>query len=249
MDPWQFLIQKEGDRTWHPLLSSPLEMAEGKYRLLASASRPNLEVEIRIAHYSLESAACPVEVKTHCRRTNPAGLLLVLPFTDLRPGSWRIGCRGDVLSELFGDGWQETVQIEVLPAVQPEPHERNPGDLTAPSGQVETSDCHGSGFLEGEPPPAPHFNEAVTTPPLSVNYTIELANVEDCSSRTLDLCVRENATACSLDLNLPNLERMRKSLQLAPTPGNPFLPPKLTGPANLPSKSLGAKSPQLPQLS
>ena len=115
MEDWEFLLQKEGDRSWLSMETPTLEIEEGKYRIAAHSSRANLDVEIRVTYQ------VPGEGKSLCRsqkgfcRTNSEGLVVIIPFTDFKPGLWELNCCGDIMSELLGEFWQESLQLQVLP--------------------------------------------------------------------------------------------------------------------------------------
>jgi hypothetical protein len=136
MEHWEFLIQKDGDRTWLPIQQSPLTLEEGKYRLVAQANRPNLEVEIRVIYQSCDRDRASRQSQSYSRRTNRIGLMMLLPFTELKPGFWKFHCWGDLMSELLGDSWHKSIEIEVVPK-----------PLTASSGQAKSS------HRESEPVP------------------------------------------------------------------------------------------------
>ena len=52
MEQWQFLIQKEGERAWHPLEKPSVQIKEGRYRVVARSNRTNTDVEVRVTHSS-----------------------------------------------------------------------------------------------------------------------------------------------------------------------------------------------------
>ncbi len=54
MEYWEFLLQKEGDRSWLPLESPTVEILEGRYRVVARSSRKQTNVEVRIIHQATE---------------------------------------------------------------------------------------------------------------------------------------------------------------------------------------------------
>jgi hypothetical protein len=115
MENWEFLLQKDGDRTWLPLESPDAEILEGRYRIVARSQRLNTNVEIRIVHESTEEVPPKRRVQMRSSRTNHEGLMVVIPFTHLKAGSWQFSCFGDVMSDLMGDPWKYTVQLQVLP--------------------------------------------------------------------------------------------------------------------------------------
>ncbi len=114
MEYWEFLIQKEGDRSWQPVKSPSLQIEEGRYRVVAHSSLTNTDVEICLTHDSTEEVPPKRRSQKRSRRTNPEGLMVVIPFTYLRPGRWELRCCGDIMSEFLGNSWQEVVQLQVL---------------------------------------------------------------------------------------------------------------------------------------
>ncbi len=116
MEYWEFLIQKEGDRSWLPLETADVEILEGRYRLVARSSRLNAPVEIRITYQTPPEEFPPKRgVQKRTNRTSPEGLMVVVPFMRFKPGIWELRCVGDVNSESQEDTWQESVRLQVLP--------------------------------------------------------------------------------------------------------------------------------------
>ncbi|MEH1960862.1 MAG: hypothetical protein V7L05_13455 [Nostoc sp.] len=115
MEHWQFLIQKQGARSWHILESPNLEILEGQYRILARSKLPNTDVEVRVTHSSTQEVQPTRRILKRSRRTNSEGLMAVIPFTFLQTGVWELRCCGDLMSDLFGKSWQYSVQLQVLP--------------------------------------------------------------------------------------------------------------------------------------
>lgn len=114
MEYWEFLLQKEGDRSWLPLESPNVEILEGRYRVVARSSRANAKVEIRVSHLTTEELPPKRRLQKRSSRTNQDGLMVVMPFTRLKPGIWELRCAGDLMSDLLGNGWQYGVRIQVL---------------------------------------------------------------------------------------------------------------------------------------
>ncbi|BBD68636.1 hypothetical protein NIES4072_40490 [Nostoc commune NIES-4072] len=114
MEHWQFLIQKQGDRSWHILESPNLEILEGEYRVLARSNLPNTDVEVRVTHSSTQEVLPKRRIFKRSRRTNSEGLMALIPFTYFEPGVWELRCMGDLMSELLGKSWQYSVQLQVL---------------------------------------------------------------------------------------------------------------------------------------
>ncbi|MBW4686809.1 MAG: hypothetical protein KME40_17315 [Komarekiella atlantica HA4396-MV6] len=115
MEHWQFLIQKQGDRSWHTLESPNVEILEGEYRVLARSNLPNTDVEVRVSHSSTQEIPPKRRIFRRSRRTNSEGLMAVIPFTYFNPGVWELRCSGDLMSELLGKSWQYRVLLQVLP--------------------------------------------------------------------------------------------------------------------------------------
>ncbi|NJO29066.1 MAG: hypothetical protein HC874_17080 [Richelia sp. SL_2_1] len=116
MEQWQFLIQKEGSRTWHPLLKPRIEVISGRYRVVARSHRSNTDIDVKVTHTSLSELPPKQRIHKRRRRTNSEGLTAVIPFTYLQSGIWELQCSGDVMSELLGASWQYTVTLVVVPS-------------------------------------------------------------------------------------------------------------------------------------
>jgi hypothetical protein len=116
MEYWEFLLQREGDRTWQPI-TSKTQIEAGRYRVVVHSSRTNTDVEICITHQSTEEVPPKRRAQKRSRRTNPEGLMVVIPYTYLRPGLWELRCCGDIMSDFLGLSWQHSIQIVVLPKV------------------------------------------------------------------------------------------------------------------------------------
>ena len=116
MESWEYLIQKEGDRAWLPLETATAELEAGCYRVVARASRPHTEVEVRLMYESVGDVPPQKRVHKRIRHTNKDGLMVVFPYTELKSGIWEISCAGDLMSDLLGNGWKYTVKLQVLPS-------------------------------------------------------------------------------------------------------------------------------------
>jgi hypothetical protein len=114
MEHWQFLIQKQGARSWHILESPNLAILEGQYRVLARSGLPNTEVEVRVTHSSTQEVQPTRRIFKRSRRTNSEGLMAVIPFTYFDAGVWELRCTGDLMSDILGKSWQYSVQLQVL---------------------------------------------------------------------------------------------------------------------------------------
>jgi hypothetical protein len=117
MEQWQFLIQKEGERTWHLLQKPKVEVRSGRYRVVARSNRTNTDVEVRVTHSSPNEVPPSRRIQKRRRRTNSEGLTAVIPFTYLKSGIWELQCSGDLMSDLLGASWQYTVSLVVVPSL------------------------------------------------------------------------------------------------------------------------------------
>ncbi|MEH2159283.1 MAG: hypothetical protein V7K66_34320, partial [Nostoc sp.] len=118
MEHWQFLIQKQGARSWHILESPNLEILEGQYRVLARTNLYNTDVEVRVTHSSTQEIQPTRRIFKRSRRTNSEGLMAVIPFTYFQSGVWELRCCADLMSDLLGKSWQYSVQLQVLSQVR-----------------------------------------------------------------------------------------------------------------------------------
>ena len=111
---WEFLLQKEGDRSWLPLESPEVEILEGRYRVVARSSYIHTPVEIRITHVAAEENPPKRRTQKRMGQTNKEGLLVVIPFTRLQPGLWELRCTNDLMADLIGESWQYGVKLQSL---------------------------------------------------------------------------------------------------------------------------------------
>jgi hypothetical protein len=115
MTNWEFLLQKDGDRSWLPLDTPNVEILEGRYRIVARSHHPNADAEIRIVHLATEEDPPRRRVQKRTGHTNGDGLIVILPYTQFGPGVWTIQCASaDPLAELMSASWQYNVQLHVL---------------------------------------------------------------------------------------------------------------------------------------
>jgi hypothetical protein len=112
MNTWDFLIQREGEKTWSSVTAIS-RLKTGKYRLMVRTPKLNQAVDISIT-YCPESDLTATKRKKYYRQTNDRGFLAILPFTSLRSGAWEISCRPDLMSELYGENWQKKITLEVF---------------------------------------------------------------------------------------------------------------------------------------
>ncbi|NEN88600.1 MAG: hypothetical protein F6K48_06580 [Okeania sp. SIO3H1] len=114
MSNWEFLLQKEGDRTWLPLESADVEILEGRYRIVAHTHIANTEVQIQIIHNSIEEVPPLRRVQKRSSHTHSQGLISIIPFTRLKPGKWEFRCQSKPTTSSV-KAKQHIVHLEVLP--------------------------------------------------------------------------------------------------------------------------------------
>lgn len=111
MEYWEFLLQKQGDRSWLPLESSAVEILEGQYRLAARSSHCDTSVTVQLIYRGGDIFPHPAPLERQ-GQTTPDGLMAVLPFTQFMPGSWELCCLGPLTAAVE---WQHSLQVHVLP--------------------------------------------------------------------------------------------------------------------------------------
>lgn len=172
MKKLEFLLQKEGDRAWLPLETADVEILEGKYRVVARIQHPNTDIEIRVTYTSFEGVVPQRKVQSRSARTNPEGLVVIIPYTRLKPGMWELSCLPDPRSTP-AKPWQYGVQLEVLPA-ESETSEPLPPtiDTSEPATTPSDSEIAAPVDRPATKPPAPpqppkiyQFPNPQTTPP------------------------------------------------------------------------------------
>ena len=115
MNYWEFLIQKEGDETWLPLETQQVEILEGRYRVVGHTSRLNVPVEIWVSQVVTSEVPPRERVRKRTAKTNDAGLVVLIPYTHLKPGQWEIKCKGlnSTDGQIAAD-WRYQVQLQVF---------------------------------------------------------------------------------------------------------------------------------------
>jgi hypothetical protein len=103
---WEFLIQQDGDRAWLPIEAPTVEILEGRYRIAARSSLKDTTVQVLVVYDALYEEPPVRRMQKRSRQTNPNGLLVVAPYTQLKSGRWTFICAGQ--------GWKKAIQIETL---------------------------------------------------------------------------------------------------------------------------------------
>lgn len=141
MKNWEFLLQREGDTTWLPLETPDVEILEGRYRVVARSGYPNAKISVRITHHALEETPPVRRVQTRTTNTSAEGLLIVIPYTRLKPGIWDLSCDPQLQPTLVSKSSDNSVKLRVL-SNDSEPLEQPPHideSLTSDS-EFETPD-------------------------------------------------------------------------------------------------------------
>lgn len=201
MEYWEFLLQKEGDRSWLPLESPDVEILEGRYRIVARSSRKNINVEVRITHHSAEEVPPKRRIQKRTNRTNQDGLMVVFPFTRLQPGLWELRCSGDLMSEFLGKTWQYAVRLQVLPQENevPEDWEDN---WAAPEPAETSSTAEAPSQLEA----SPEADQPLETAPV--------AEVAETPSEAIAAFATETAASSPETAATPNLEDPLRTIEV-----------------------------------
>jgi hypothetical protein len=115
MEDWEFLIQREGDRGWRPIKTSNLQLMEGRYRLVVSSNLTDTEIQSQITHQVMGENAPARRSQIRKHVSNAKGLVVVIPFTNLRSGMWQFICSG---TDPDRTPWQQILHLKVLPNSQ-----------------------------------------------------------------------------------------------------------------------------------
>ena len=206
MEYWEFLLQKEGDRSWLPIKSPTIEIEAGRYRVVVHSSRTNADVEICVTHHSIEEIPPKRRSQKRSRRTNLEGLMVVIPFTYLKPGLWELRCCGDIMSDFLGKPWQQAVQLQVLAKATAVSLACEPASPVVDTIQTDVQASLSENFPSNSDPnlavePAPTETE---TAPLSLGLaTSEVPEPDKLVMNETDLDEAELEPATSLDIEIP----------------------------------------------
>jgi hypothetical protein len=115
MESWEFLIQREGDRGWRPIKTGSLQLMEGRYRILANSQLPDTPIETQITHQTMGEGTPKRRSQTRKHVTNKRGMLVIIPFTNLKSGIWQFVC-SETDTNLSPQ--PKILQVKVLPNSQ-----------------------------------------------------------------------------------------------------------------------------------
>jgi hypothetical protein len=209
MDGWTFLLQKDGDLAWLPLDTPDVEILEGRYRMVLHTDQPDTEMSLRVCHLAMEADPPKRRIQKRSQRTNSNGLVVVLPYTHLQPGSWELVCyAADTLSDLIGDTQRHGVRLQVAAVAEEAEADQ---DWAGPetTGQIAAESLSMAVHQEG----LSHLAEADLQQPALV-YPLPLPTAhgaEDVPS-TQDLAALNVEIAQALGLSMDNLLQMTEHL-------------------------------------
>ncbi|HEY9845662.1 MAG TPA: hypothetical protein V6D03_05635, partial [Candidatus Caenarcaniphilales bacterium] len=83
-------------------------------RVMARSRHLEAPVAVQVSHQFLMDGRLKRRVQKRSHATNAEGMLVVIPFTQLKSGLWQLTCSNGELSEP-GEAWQESVQLQVVP--------------------------------------------------------------------------------------------------------------------------------------
>jgi hypothetical protein len=130
MSYWEFLIQRENDRSWRPLTSRNLQIFEGNYRIIANTNIINSAVRTQVFHQTQEQP--PQLSQNRSQSTSNEGMLVVLPFTHLHIGTWHLNCNVTTATE---SDVHEQLCLKVIP--RPATAEQNTPPFTIETQQTQ----------------------------------------------------------------------------------------------------------------
>jgi hypothetical protein len=138
MASWEFLLQKEGDNSWLTLESPDVEILEGRYRMVARSGYTNTSIDVRIIYQDFDAVPPVQQVQTRTLTTNAEGLMVVMPYTSLKPGNWQFSCAPQLTSGLLATVGKKTIQLRVLPS-EAEEFDQFFGDTEPPTANINSA--------------------------------------------------------------------------------------------------------------
>lgn len=260
MENWQFLLQKEedtrsSDRSASSLLkasnNSTIALEEGRYRIIAHSDRSNVDVAIEISHQVVNTGKSLRRSQKRSRSTNESGLVVVLPFTDLKPGWWEIQCSGELLEE-SRRSWQKKLEMQVYPK-----SDREDLDAAISKDYISSTMEADRQIEEKEVVIAENLNYSVTAP----DKKLETSDRNTLETKANN--IRENRqahiyqpsqTASSLNVNLFDPKKVSQESRQTQPLTSQILPPKISGneedlqKQSIPEYSRSPKSIELPKV-
>lgn len=229
---WEFLLQKEGDRSWLPLESPDVEILEGRYRIVARSHRNDIPVEVRITHQATEEVPPKRRTQKRSQRTNADGLIVVIPFTSMKPGIWELNCSGDLMSDLMGNGWQASVQLHVVPRDSETSEDWEPDWQASREESAETSSSGVSlDNAEAASPPEDSPPEEIADSELLVELTTAW---QDGETAPIAVSAVDRLRQIAEQMSDPIADEVLQDFELATEPAPIALPAHSTASVELP---------------
>ncbi len=242
MASWEFLVQKEGDNSWLALESPDVEILEGRYRMVARSGYTNTSINVRIIYQDLDALPPVQQVQTRTLTTNAEGLMVVMPYTSLKPGNWQFSCSPQLTSGLLSTVGKRTIQLRVLPSeiedIDPslddiEPPTVNPisTEMTAvdiapqPSSKVIQFPTSRPTPVAGSPQPQPSESE---TSPSWVETSPQPLHAVETFLKQLHLTLDQDSFVARLGQTLMVLGRIEVSIA-SPSQPSASTDPVLSG--------------------
>lgn len=164
MEYWEFLIQREGDRSWRSIKTGNLQLKEGKYRIVANSNLLQTQIQTRVTHQTLGSTVPKRRSRSYKQTTNPRGLLVIIPFTHLHSGIWQFVCSGSTSAQTPS---HQILKLRVLPRTQtpsPFPATKPPQSETLNTNAVPEQTQLYNAQVTPDPSPGVKTNEDLATP-------------------------------------------------------------------------------------
>jgi hypothetical protein len=181
MTYWEFLIQREDDRSWKTLTSPNLQIVEGKYRIIANTSAIDATVRTQVFYHTENEP--PQLSQSRSQSISPEGVLVVLPFTHLQAGMWHFKCNIDISEN---NEVCQPLKLRVLPKTQPVQSDAEPEIAMAepqPAEMMETAVVDLDRLLEGMETPPVVFTEVtperIATPASVAAHTAPDIELDD----------------------------------------------------------------------
>jgi hypothetical protein len=164
MENWEFLLQRKGDKSWLPLESPTVEILEGQYRLAARSALANALVGIAIAYRPFADVRHQPFQQKIAKRISHDGLLIVMPYTNFRPGVWQIDClaaesnsESESAQASVIPPWKRTIKFDVIQVSSEAGSEWQYSDLEedleTPTEIPNESHTNALGIIQTEPTP------------------------------------------------------------------------------------------------
>jgi hypothetical protein len=118
MTYWEFLIQREDDRSWKTLTSPNLQIVEGKYRIIANTSAIDATVRTQVFYHTDNEP--PQLSQSRSQLIGAEGVLVVLPFTHLQAGMWHFKCNVSISED---HEVCQPLKLKVLPKTNQAAHQ------------------------------------------------------------------------------------------------------------------------------